>query len=377
MFGLYVHIPLCRHICAYCDFFKMVVSNNYQDKVINAICRELDDKNHLPYLDTVYIGGGTPSSLSLPNLDSILTSINNLLMRTNHNLDVVEYTIELNPEDINIELINLLKKYPINRLSIGVQSFNKEVQNILGRQSDYELIKSKIDLLKANNFNNINLDYIYSVLPSSIYTPIIQEKDLELFMSLKPTHLSCYSLIVEEKTILGKKASIGEYIRPNDEDDLNQYLNMKKVLKGYGFYQYEISNYASNPKYESKHNKIYWHNECYVGIGPNASGYEIIDGQHIRYTNHNKINEYENKQLLENEVLTISDIMDYEIILGLRLVEGIDEIKFYEKFGVSVCDAYPKIKDLLKNEIIIEKDNYIFVNEKHLYVLDYILKEIL
>lgn len=377
MFGLYVHIPVCRHICAYCDFFKMVVSNNYQDKVINAICRELDEKKVVTTIDTVYIGGGTPSCLTSNNLDRILSSINNLLLRTNNNLDVLEYTIELNPEDIDIDLIKLLKKYPINRISIGVQSFNMDVQKVLERKSDFEDIKNKIELLKENGYNNINLDYIYSAVPSNVYTIEKQKEDLELFLSLKPTHLSCYSLIVEEKTILGKKALDGLYVRPDENDDLNQYHIMRKMLKEQGFNQYEISNYASSEKFESLHNKIYWHNECYAGIGPYASGYEIKDGKHIRYTNSRSLEDYSSAKLIEEEVLTREDIIMYEVILGLRLTKGIDMNKFNIKYGISILKSFPKINELISKGILIKENDYLFVNEKQLYVLDYILKEIL
>ena len=210
MFGLYVHIPFCNKICNYCDFYKMKVSDEFQTRVIEKLLKEFDlNKKINDHIDTVYIGGGTPSCISYVNLEKILKRIKEFIIKNNKSYYLMEYTIEFNPEAINERLLDLLKKYEISRVSIGVQSFNPLIQRVIGRYTDYEQFKKKIALLKTFNFTNYNLDFMYGIMPKENYDELALKQDLEKFINLNPTHISCYSLILETKTILGEKARKG------------------------------------------------------------------------------------------------------------------------------------------------------------------------
>ena len=350
--SLYIHIPFCKKICSYCDFCKFIYNEEWINKYLDSLEYEIESKYKNEELKTIYIGGGTPSSLELNNLERLFKIINKL----NKN-DEYEYTIEFNIEDISKEKLELCKKYNINRISIGVESFNKKNLEFLGRRTDIN-IKEKI-LLTKKYFNNINIDLIYA-LPNQTLKEL--EEDLDKYIELDIPHISCYSLMIEEHTVLNNK-----HIEPIDEDlDYEMYNLINKKLNNYN--HYEISNYAKEG-YESKHNLVYWNNEEYYGFGCGASSY--IGNKRIN--NSKNIVNYMNKIYKEEiEELTIEDKISLELILGFRKTKGINILDFNKKYKVNILDLY-NIKELIKEEKLILKDNFLYISEKYMYISNEIL----
>ena len=367
--GLYIHIPFCRKICNYCDFYKKVSSKQNQIKYVDYLIKDLV-LNIKPY-KTIYIGGGTPSSLELPVLSKLLNKINELFNVS----DLEEFTIEVNPEDINLDLIDCLKKYKVNRVSIGIQTFQKRLCKYLGRYSDYEDIKTKISLLKENGFNNINIDLMYGISNESIKE---LEEDIDMMLSLDVTHISTYSLILEEKTILYHQVQKGLFSLSNEDEERAMYDLIIKKLTDKGYLHYEISNF-SKKTYESKHNVIYWSNEEYVGVGAGSSGYE--DG--YRYKNTTNLDDYylgienNNKVFEEKEFIDLNDKMWEEVMLGLRLIKGLSVEAFYQKYKTSIFDVFPKIKKLIEQGFLEIDGENIKITNNNFYISNAILTEIM
>ena len=259
MKAVYIHIPFCNNICSYCDFCKMYynpkIISNYLDNLENEIKTRYQNE----IISSLYIGGGTPSSLSYAELERLL-NITKIFKVSND----LEFTIEVNPESLSLDKIKLLKEYGVNRVSIGVQSFNDKIIKELNRNHNKDMVFKVVNMLKENNITNINIDLMYGI-NSDIN--IIKE-DLDNYLKLDIPHLSYYSLIIEDNTIFSINKR--EYI---DEDiDYNMYKYINDTLKKHGYIHYETSNYAK-PHYESKHNLVYWNNEEYYGFGLSAVSY--------------------------------------------------------------------------------------------------------
>lgn len=347
----YIHIPFCKKICTYCDFCKFYYNKDWVNKYLISLDNEISLNYKGEELNTLYIGGGTPSSLDINLFEELLKICKRFNLNNNY-----EYTIEFNPEDINEDKLSLCKKYCVNRISIGIESFNKDNLKYLGR--DYLDFKSKIELVKKY-FDNINVDLIYGL---NIENLDILNKDLDDLLELDVPHISCYSLIIENNTVLNNKGT-----KEISEDlDYDMYKLINKRLSNYN--HYEISNYAKEG-YESRHNLTYWNNEEYYGFGVGASSY--INNKRIN--NSKDILSYLNKEYKFNEEeLTIEDKISYELILGFRKTKGININDFFKKYNKNIIDLY-NIKDLINENKLVLKDEYIFINEEYLYVENEIL----
>ena len=350
--SVYIHIPFCNNICSYCDFCKFYYNKNWIDKYLDSLEYEIKENYEGEIINTLYIGGGTPSSLSLDELIKLFNITNIFNLNKEY-----EFTIEFNIEDITEEKLELCKNNKVNRISIGVESFNKDNLKFLERNTNVN-IEEKINIVKKY-FDNINIDLIYA-LPNQNLLDL--EKDIDEFLKLNIPHISCYSLILEEHTKLHNKK-----IKPISEElDYEMYKLINKKLSDYN--HYEISNYSKDG-YESKHNLVYWNNEEYYGFGVGASGYI----NNIRYNNSKNINNYLNKVYKkEEEKLNIEDKISYELILGFRKIDGINIDTFKDKYNKNIIDLY-NIKELLNKNMLIIKDNNIFINEKYLYLSNEIL----
>ncbi len=314
----YIHIPFCKKICSYCDFCKIYYNEIYINKYLDALEKEIDTYYKGELLDTLYIGGGTPSSLSLDELNRLF----NILKKLNTS-DKLEFTIECNIEDITEDKLKLFKDNCINRISIGIESFNEDNLKFMNRPS---INLDKLNLAKKY-FDNINIDLIYA-LPNE--TLEILNSDLDKVLEFNPKHISIYSLIIENNTMIRDLEPI------DDELDYEMYKLICDRLSNY--HHYEISNFAI-PGYESKHNLTYWNNDEYYGFGMGASGYT----NNIRYTNTKSINHYiKNEFNRVEEHLNSLDKEKYELIMGFRKLSGINLNIYKEKYN----------KDLLDNEII-------------------------
>jgi len=351
----YIHIPFCSNICSYCDFCKFYYQDALVDEYLDILLREINDRYKGELLETIYIGGGTPSALNINQLEKLFNGLNNLNVVSD-----LEFTVECNILDLTDDKLSFFKKHGVNRLSIGVQSFNFEILKFLERDYDDEIIKEKINLAKKY-FSNINIDLIYAVPGETIE---ILKNDLELFLSLGITHISTYSLMIEDHTKLGIKG----VLPISEELDKKMYDIICTTLTDYGFNHYEISNYALNG-YESKHNLTYWKNEEYYGFGIGASGY--IDS--IRYTNTKNIKKYLGGNYIQEEelVTSIIDASNYAI-LGLRTINGVNKKNFIDKFGVDFI-KYFDIQNLISENIILETDVSYYLNPEYWYISNEIL----
>lgn len=358
--SLYVHIPFCKHICSYCDFCKMFYDVERANKYLDALEIEISNYDINYELSTIFIGGGTPTCLNYEQLERLLK----IIEPYSHKVD--EYTIEINPETMDKDKLLLLRKYNINRLSIGVQTFKEDILLNIGRQhvnSDvFKIINDAYDI----GFKNISIDMMYG-LPNQSYEDLAE--DLRVVSKLdKIAHISYYSLILEDHTVL----SALNY-QPLDEQIEGEYYELiEQSLNNSGYFKYEVSNF-SRPGFESKHNQVYWKNEHYYGIGLGSHGY--IDD--IRYENTRSYSNYLNGEfLLESTTLSLEDKMFEEIMLGLRLVKGINMLEFYRKYGYKIEDVYERAyKKYLKRGLLIVDNNYLKTSKEGMLLLHEILSE--
>ena len=350
MKSVYIHIPFCNNICSYCDFPKIYYHKKWINDYLESLSKEIDLRYKGELIDTIYIGGGTPSSLELDELEKLFEIIKKIKST------YLEFTIECNLDSLTKEKIDLFKKNNINRISIGIESFNESNLEFLNRKLiNIELI----EYIKKIGINNINVDLIYA-LPNESKETLI--KDIDLILELDIPHISTYSLIIEPNTVLYNNNTKNI----DDNLDLEMYNIICSKLNNYN--HYEISNFAKKG-YESKHNLTYWNNENYYGFGMGASGY-IND---IRYTNTKSINKYiENNYTYEEEKLNLKETMENEMILGLRKLEGVSISKFREKYNKNIEEVFNIEKLLKEGKLIIEND-YIKIPNKYLYVSNEIL----
>lgn len=350
MLGLYIHVPFCAQKCYYCDFNSYKINSNQKKDYLINIEREMKfykDEFKDRCFDTVFFGGGTPSILTVDELKELVNHINE-----NFNIKKdAEITIECNPGTINREKLEAMKKMGINRLSIGLQATQNYHLKSIGRIHTYEEFeKNYYDALDIG-FKNINIDLMYA-LPNQ---KTQEWKDtLDKIINLNPSHISAYSLILEEGTKLYDMYQNKEFELLDEDTDINMYNYTIDSLKRHGYNQYEISNY-SKEGLECKHNIIYWKCDHYLGLGPGASGF-IGD---TRYSNIEDICEY-NKCIMQNirpvseEIeLTKKDKIEEFIFMGLRMNEGINIDVFKERFDTDFYDIYQEVMDkLIKRELV-------------------------
>ena len=358
--SVYIHVPFCKTICSYCDFCKFYVNEKWINDYLKELEKEVKDRYMDEIIRTIYIGGGTPSALDKNSLIKLFD-----IIKIFNKDPEMEFTFECNLGDINEKLIKFLVQNGVNRLSIGIQSFDKENLAFLNRQAEFIDAKEKINLCHQNGINNINVDLIYAIPEQSLAS---LRKDLKLMCLLDVTHISTYSLMIEENTMLAHK----HVVPIEDVLDAKMYKIICSYLKKRGFEHYEISNFAK-AGYQSKHNLVYWNNEQYYGFGPGASGY--LDN--IRYDNTRSLTSYiKGSPIMNKEILGPKEIMDYEIMLGFRKTKGINIKEFYDKYHVNIQSKY-KIKELLESEDLIYKNGYIYINPDKLYIMNEILLKLI
>ena len=360
MKSVYIHIPFCSDICTYCDFCKFYKKDEWIDKYLSILEKEVKEKYKGESIYTIYIGGGTPSVLNLNQLQRLFKIIN--LFKTD---DLQEFTFECNVESITKEKLIFLYKSKVNRLSIGVQTFNDNFLKYLNRHHNYEEVKEKVKMAKEIGFNNINIDLIYAIENQTLEDV---ENDIDKFLELDIQHISTYSLIIEPNTIL-----YINNVKEIDEDlDYNMYKLICNKLKNNGYNHYEISNF-SKKGYESKHNLVYWNNLEYYGFGLSSSGYI----NNVRYTNTKNLNKYLKKEYVsESHALDKVETIENEFILGLRKINGINKKVFLKKYNININDI-EIVQELLNEGKILDNDKYICINPKYVYLSNSILEKFL
>ncbi|HEN4564509.1 TPA: radical SAM family heme chaperone HemW [Streptococcus agalactiae] len=359
----YVHIPFCTQICYYCDFSKVFIKNQPVDAYLQALIREFRSYD-ITELRTLYIGGGTPTSISAVQLDYLLTElIRDLNLNT-----LEEFTIEANPGDLTVDKIEVLQKSAVNRVSLGVQTFNDKHLKRIGRSHNEAQIYSTIDALKTAGFQNISIDLIYA-LPGQTMDDV--RSNVAKALSLNIPHLSLYSLILEHYTVFMNKMRRGKLHLPTEDLEAEMFEYIISEMERNGFEHYEISNFTK-PGFESRHNLMYWDNVEYYGVGAGASGY--LDG--IRYRNRGPIQHYlkgvsEGNARLSEEVLSKNEMMEEELFLGLRKKEGVSIGKFEQKFGTSFEKRYGQIVQELQSDGLLKENNgFIQMTKKGLFLGD-------
>lgn len=351
MTAVYIHIPFCKSICSYCDFCKLYYNKDLVNKYLTALEREIKRNYKGEEIKTLYIGGGTPSSLDINELKDLFRIL--AIFKLNED---VEFSFECNIESINREKLEFLYTNHVNRLSIGIETFNEKHLSFLERNHTKEEIFDKINYAKEIGFTNINIDLIYA-LPNQTIEEVAN--DLSLFLELDIPHISTYSLMIEPHT----KLHINHVSSIDEDLDYDMYKLIKETLENKGYTHYEISNFAKDG-YESSHNLTYWNNLEYYGFGLGASGY-VTD---IRYDNTKSINHYLSEQVhLVEEVIDIKTKIENELILGFRKLRGIEKQLFYNKYKRNINDI-PSIKKLIIEGKLIDDGLNIYIDEKYLYV---------
>ena len=365
MAGIYIHIPFCKQKCSYCDFH---FSTNLQHKsnLIQAINKELEirkDEISAP-LETIYFGGGTPSILSEIELESIFETI----YKNYSTKNLKEITLEANPDDLNKEKLNFLKSTPINRFSIGVQSFFEEDLKLMNRAHNTQEAETSIKLAQDFGFENITIDLIYG---STTTTNEMWKQNLQKAIALNVPHISSYALTVEEKTILDHQIKKG-ITKPVDEDHQNeQFQLLVDTLTSNDFIQYEISNFGKED-YFSLHNSNYWKGIHYLGIGPSAHSYNgktrawniANNSKYIQTINENKLPQ-------EIEVLNEVEQFNEMIMIGLRTIYGIDLNRINSEFSQPLVNSfYQELNQLINENLVEKKENKIILKPEAKFFAD-------
>ena len=359
----YVHIPFCTQICYYCDFSKVFIKNQPVDSYLEHLIEEYDSY-YIKKLRTLYIGGGTPTALSAPQLAFLLEKLTDKLDLSY----LEELTIEANPGDLDQEKIAVLKDSPVNRVSLGVQTFNDRMLKQIGRSHLEKDIYENIANLKKAGFDNISIDLIYA-LPKQTMEDV--KTNVAKAIALDIPHMSLYSLILENHTVFMNRMRRGKLPLPKEDLEAEMFEYIIAELEKAGFEHYEISNF-SKTGFESRHNLMYWDNAEYYGIGAGASGY--VDG--VRYKNHGPIRHYlqaveAGNPRVQEEVLTLKEQMEEEMFLGLRKKSGVSKKRFEEKFGLSFEDQYGAVvSELTEQGLLVPDKDIVRMTKKGLFLGD-------
>ncbi len=325
MESLYIHVPFCTRKCGYCDFFSVEYDDDLVERYLDALEKEIQFYSEkLRMLKTVYIGGGTPAVLSEEGLERFLNAVSEYIQLKNG----YEFTIEANPVTLSEKKIDIMKNYLINRISIGVQSFNDEMLTALGRSHNAQEAEDAIRLVKGK-FDNYSIDLIYGIPGQDV---AFWEETLKRAVFYDPTHISAYELTPEKGTPLMSDIDLWKTRLPEEESILRMYEMATRALSASGFIHYEISNYALSG-FESMHNLNYWRRGEYIGLGPSA--HSFMNGK--RYKNVVNITDY--CQKLDSGIAPFEEIVELShadeikemIFLGLRIAEGVDLGKIVEK----------------------------------------------
>ncbi len=353
--GMYIHIPFCHQICFYCDFNKVFFKDQPVDAYIESIGKELamwkqQGALNEP-LETVFLGGGTPTALTPEQLQRLLDLVHQYVPMAKD----VEWSSEANPDELTREKMEVLYKGGVNRLSMGVQTFDQDLLKRLGRTHANEDVLRAVETAREVGFRNISFDLMYG-LPGQ--TMAQWDETLERAFSFGMPHFSAYSLIIEPKTVFYNLMVKGKLNTVTEDLEGDMYERLMSEMEKHGLHQYEISNFAK-PGHESRHNLLYWDNEEYIGVGAGAHGY--VNG--VRYSNHGPLKKYmEPLELGERPVLDATHVsikaqMEEEMFLGLRKTAGVDIAHFEEKFGAPLETVYGEIlqKEQAKGNLAVEQ----------------------
>ncbi|WP_338836253.1 radical SAM family heme chaperone HemW [Clostridium perfringens] len=372
--SLYIHIPFCAQKCLYCDFPSFARKDHLRKAYIEALNKEiisLREKHNNLEINTIFIGGGTPSVLESDELECLLKEVAKLNMAKD-----IEYSMECNPGNLTEEKLEVMKKYGVNRISMGLQAKQDNLLKGLGRIHNYKTFKENFLLAKKVGFNNINVDLMFG-LPNQRLNE--WEETLREIISLEPAHISAYSLIIEEGTAFYNLYENDKLKLPTEEEERKMYHLAKKILEENGFNQYEISNYAKEGK-ECRHNLAYWNMDNWIGVGSASASY--MDGKRIK--NISSVEEYINSINEKGEAIeeiinnSKNDNMEEFMFMGLRKINGIDENEFKNRFSMNINNVYGEIINKYIDEgLLIRESGRIFLSEKGIEISNIIIADFL
>lgn len=373
MAGLYIHVPFCTKRCLYCDFFSNT-DMKFKQPYLSALIKEMDiRKSYLEGedLETIYLGGGTPSQLSHKDLERIF----NAIYQRFHVSDNAEITLEANPDDMNEDYVNSLKDLPFNRVSMGVQSFHEDDLRFLNRRHNRAQAIEAVERCKNIGITNISIDLIYG-LPNQ--TQAGWEDNLRQAIELDVPHLSAYHLIYEEGTALYKLWEAGKIKQVNEDLSVSFFSTLIEKLTEVGYLHYEISNFAQ-PGFLSRHNSSYWIGKKYLGLGPSAHSYNGLDREWNIASMSAYINGIEKESPnIESENLDINTKYNDFIITGLRTMWGISLAEIQKRFGdhlLTYCKE--QAKPHIKQGLLEEKEGNLILSKKGIFISDGIMSDLL
>ncbi|MBN2704643.1 MAG: radical SAM family heme chaperone HemW [Pontiellaceae bacterium] len=369
--GLYIHVPFCAARCSYCDFYSTVSDADVADRYLNALGAELERLPGDFAPDTVFIGGGTPTALTAEQYASMLKTL-----RSRINLSkVIEFTSEANPGTLTPEKLAAMKEGGIDRVSIGVQSFNPEALRLLGRIHTAEQAVESFHALRAAGFENVNMDLIQSI-PGMTTEAVLA--DARRVVELAPEHISYYNLIYEAGTPLTRMRDDGQVVPPGDDEEADHYYAVKDLLESAGYEHYEISNF-SKPGRRCLHNVLYWQGGSYFGCGP--SGHSHWSGK--RFGNVADLSvwcsrmEQGARPFDEVEELSLEDKAHETLVMWLRMLEGVDAEQFKQRTGFSFDSICGRAIDLLAAEGLLKRcNNRLLLTRDTLFVCNSVFRDL-
>lgn len=381
--SLYIHIPFCKSKCHYCDFTSFAGFQSFDearyldflDQEISLFLRAYPCLLSERPIETAFVGGGTPTALSDQHFDRLLAILEEHFS-LRHRSSAIEYTIEANPKTITESKALSMKRFGVNRVSLGLQSSNENELRLLGRIHRFADAEESVALLRRIGPDNINLDLMYAI-PGQ--TKASFQQSLQDAVSLSPAHISAYSLILEEGTPLYESYHKGVLTLPSEEEDLAMYEMGIDFLSSHGYRQYEISNYAKNGR-QCRHNIVYWQSGEYISFG--LSAHSHLNG--VRYANTADMDEYllliQNEKLpvVEREVLTKEMIFEEKIFLGLRMNQGIRLPEINQQFDIDFLNRYQSVlQRLYEQELILYDQDRLRLTRKGFELSNYVFEQIL
>ncbi|MCA0986104.1 radical SAM family heme chaperone HemW [Guptibacillus algicola] len=375
--AVYLHIPFCDYICHYCDFNKVFMQGQPVVEYLEHMDIEMErtlERFPTSGVTTIFVGGGTPTALNEQQLEQFLQSVSNRFLPYGEN--DLEFTMEANPGSVTPRKLEIMKKYGVNRLSIGAQAFQDSLLKRLGRGHNVDEIGDIVTMAKQAGFENLSLDLMFG-LPEQKVEQL--SESIERAVSLGITHISSYSLQVEKKTVFYNQWRKGELPLPTEEAEAEMYSELINRLEAHGLKQYEISNFAL-PGYESQHNITYWKNNEYYGIGAGAHSY--VNG--VRRANAGPLKQYMTRidehgfPYMEENELTKVEMMEEEMFMGLRMRKGVSKQTFEEKYGDSVESVFgEQIEKLVSKELLKDTGTHIALTEQGFFLGNEVFQEFL
>jgi len=371
MAGIYIHIPFCKQACHYCDF-HFSVNQSYKTQMVNALCTEIEarkDYLQTKEISTIYFGGGTPSLLTPNEINDILTKISTLYTIKKG----TEITLEANPDDLSLAYLKVLRTIGINRLSIGIQSFNDAFLLFLNRSHSSEKGINAVQNARKAGFDNVSIDLIYGI-PSEDDT--IFKEDLATALNLETEHLSAYCLTIEEKTTFGKWVKSGKMKNPNEEKAAQHFELLMCEAEKKGFEHYEISNFCRANNY-SKHNCSYWKNVEYLGVGPGAHSYNLKSRQFNILNNHLYMQGVKQGTITtEIEMLSPKDKVNEYLLTSIRTKWG-SSFSFIEtEIDFNVATIKKQVEKLEKEGLLFIKQDTFYLTQKGKLFADKVTEEL-